>query len=121
MGDTMREAFERHVQQMPEWEPEFEQHRAWVMVLLQHAWNDGHAAGRQLGMEQARREPLTEPQIAAAFDRAGIGHQRGETILGKPWWSTRGSKSCVELTRAIERAHGITTPPAGDSDTQEPK
>ena len=35
----IKEAFEAHLQAMPEWAPEFEVHRPWVEKLLLDAWN----------------------------------------------------------------------------------
>lgn len=46
---------------------------------------------------------LTEPQIEAVLDRAGIGHQRGESIARRPWWTTMGSVHIVPVARAFER------------------
>ena len=32
------EAFEAHLHAMPEWAPEFEEHRAWVEALMLETW-----------------------------------------------------------------------------------
>ena len=109
--DTKREAFEEEVcRHLDPDRADFylvrdEQggrYHEWAVMLAWEAYKAAHEAGRQLGMEQARRKPLTDE----AIDKALASRDSPMRI---------GLRS---VARLIERAHGITpTPPAGDSDT----
>ena len=48
--------------------------------------------------------PMTEKQIEAVLDRAGIGHARGYTLRKGAWWVTAGSVHIVPVAHAFERA-----------------
>lgn len=115
MGDTMREQFERFAQNHPYGsydighdtrpgrEGTYWSSHTQIMWL---AFQVGHDAGRQLGMEQARREPLTDEQMTAIFRKAfGL-------IDSRPVGPQ------IDFIRAIEAAHGIPTQQAGDSDKE---
>lgn len=63
------------------------------------AFQVGHEAGRQRGMEQAKREPLSEEKLDALCSE----------------WLMTGNPNCpfTEGVRAAERAHGITEAASG--------
>lgn len=118
MGDTMREAFEafhgrRQGKGAAYREALFRRRDddTYLNESVQRhwwTWQNAVEAGRQQGMEQARREPLTDAQIDAAM--APLYMNRVAQRMGR--------SDDVRAVRAIEAAHGITpTQEAGDSDT----
>lgn len=87
------------------------------------------AAGRQLGMEQARAEGVKCARHGAYMCGscwAGAGQARREPLSELRINQIAGANevfqyhpgAILEFVRDIEAAHGIPTPPAGDSDTQ---
>lgn len=121
MGDTMREATpaafiwryangEEEVvfvdARKIQWDPTYDDCPTQSLLFDQAALDAAHEAGRQLGMEQARREPLTDAQIESQC-RAG----------GARWSGDHWVIEDADLHPLIRSF--IPTPPAGDSDTKE--
>lgn len=52
---TERELFEAELQRMPEWAPEFEQHRAWVELFAWNLWKARAARSQQSEVADAAR------------------------------------------------------------------
>lgn len=51
--DLMREEFEAELAKMPEWAPEFEQHRAWVEAFAWNLWQAQAQAARHAQLSTA--------------------------------------------------------------------
>jgi hypothetical protein len=77
------------------------------LQMLWEVWQDRAA----LEAQPAKREPLTEEQILRCIQSIGLGDILRLTYDSGPYEVTKPTHEAVNLARAIERAHGISTDP----------